>query len=65
VRFTFWHVWDFAVHAIVGTIIFAIIAVPAVGIDIGVRHLEPRFHTSAIIMVGLRAGEIALLAGVS
>jgi hypothetical protein len=56
-----WRVpWDFAVNALVGTSLFAIIAIPAVGLDLAVRTLEP-YGINNVTIFGLRAGEYALL----
>jgi hypothetical protein len=56
-----WRVpWDFAVHALVGTSIFAIIAAPAVFIDLAVHRLEP-YGIGPVIILGLKTGEYALL----
>lgn len=51
---------EFAVHTLVGTAIFGIIAAPAVGIDIAVHKLEP-YAISSVIINSLKAGEYALL----
>jgi hypothetical protein len=56
----FWHApWKFAVHAIVGTLIFAVIALPAIAINAIVNRLED-FHTDVVIIFGLKASEYAL-----
>ena|ERR1035437_2252577 len=56
----FWRVpWEFAVHAVVGTLIFGIIAMAAVLLDLLVIRLEA-YHTDAVIIFGLKGGEYAL-----
>ena len=56
----FWGVpWQFAVHAIVGTSIFAVIAAFATLIDLAVRKLEI-YGIGSVIIFGLRAGEYLL-----
>jgi len=58
----FWRVpWNFAVHAVVGTSIFAFIAAPAVLLDLAVRRLEA-YRVDRVIIFGLRAAEYALFA---
>jgi hypothetical protein len=55
-----WRVpWQFFVHIIVGTSIFAIIAMAAFFSSIGVAKLEA-YHQDPVIFLGLRAGEYAL-----
>jgi len=59
---TFWRApWEFAVHAIVGTCIFAIIAAAAVVLDVGLRVLGAK-GVDIVILLGLRAAEYALFA---
>jgi hypothetical protein len=60
-RIPFWRVpWEFAVHGIVGTLIFAVIAVFAIGIDLAIQHwLEP-LGISRVVIVGLEVAEYAL-----
>jgi hypothetical protein len=54
--------WQFAVHAIVGTSIFVVIAAFAVALDLCVhRWLEP-YQLSEFIILGLKAAEYALFA---
>ena len=56
----FWRVpWEFAVHTLVGTSIFAIIAAAAVLIDLGVSKLEA-YGTGSGIIFGLKLAEYAL-----
>jgi len=56
----FWRVpWEFAVHALVGTSIFAIIAAAAVLLDLIVRKLGA-YGISHVFLLGLKAGEYAL-----
>jgi hypothetical protein len=58
----FWRVpWEFAVHGIVGTAIFAIIAGLAVGLDLAVSRLKA-YHVSILIIDGLQVAEYALFA---
>jgi hypothetical protein len=52
--------WQFAVHTIVGSSIFGIIAVPAVALDIGIERLL-RYGMSDFVVYALTAGEYALL----
>jgi len=57
----FWQVpWDFAVHGIVGTSIFGIIAVFAVVLDVCVRWLETH-QISSVVIIALEAAEYGLL----
>jgi len=58
----FWRApWDFAVHTIVGTTIFAIIAAPAIGLGMVVNKLEGT-GTDGVIFFGLKTAEYALFA---
>jgi hypothetical protein len=58
----FWRVpWEFAVHAIVGTLIFGIIAAAAVALSLFVLVLEG-YHTDSVIIFGLKSGEYGLFA---
>lgn len=58
----FWRVpWQFAIHAIVGTSIFLIIALAAVGLEIAVHKLES-YGVGKVVIIGLKAGEYALFA---
>lgn len=57
----FWRVpLQFAVHAIVGSVIFGIIAIPAILLDLGVHWLEVNYSVSVIIASGLKVAECAL-----
>lgn len=57
----FWHApWTFVVHGIVGTLIFTIIALFAVGLDLLVRWLEATDQISPLIIIGLQAAEYTL-----
>ena len=57
----FWRApWEFAVHGIVGTAIFAIIAALAVGLDLFVRWLGTSYRVSVLIVFGLRTAEYVL-----
>ena len=51
--------WEFAVHALVGTLIFGIIAGVAVILDLAVKKLEG--IASRPIIYGIKYGEFALL----
>jgi hypothetical protein len=54
--FPFWRApWEFAVHGILGTLIFGIIAVLAVALDVSVGWLEAH-RISALVIFGLRHG---------
>jgi|ERR1035438_246668 hypothetical protein len=56
----FWRVpWEFAVHAVVGTCIFAIIAAAAVLLEVIVRGLEG-YKIGRVIILGLEAAEYVL-----
>lgn len=56
----FWRApWEFAVHVLVGSLIFGIIAGAAVLLDLAVRRLEAR-GTGRVVTIGLRGGEYAL-----
>lgn len=50
---------DFGIHAVVGTLVFAVIAVPALLLDLAQAHL---WTTSPMISAGLQLGEYALFA---
>lgn len=55
-----WHTpWEFLVHALVGTLIFLIIATPAVGLDFLIKWLASQ-DVSDIIIYGLKGAEYAL-----
>jgi hypothetical protein len=57
----FWHApWEFAVHALVGTSIFGIIATPAVCLDLAIRELDV-YGIGQVIIVGLQGAEYSLL----
>jgi hypothetical protein len=57
----FWRTpWEFAVHAVVGSLIFGIIAVPAIGLNALVHWLEAANGTDAWIILGLKIAEYAL-----
>ena len=51
---------EFAVHAVVGTCIFAIIAGPEVLLQFALEQLESRHLIDNVIIVGLKAAEYAL-----
>jgi hypothetical protein len=56
----FWRVpWEFAVHALVGTFIFSIIAAAAVLLDWGVGILSTK-GVGRVIIVGLEGAEYGL-----
>ena len=56
----FWQVpWEFAVHGLVGTSIFAIIAAIAIVLDLSVHGLET-YKISVAIILGLKAATLAL-----
>jgi len=57
----FWSVpWDFAVHALVGISIFAIIAGAAVLLDLAIQNLDS-YGISWVTIYGLKAAEYGLL----
>ena len=57
----FWRApWDFAVHGIVGTAIFATIAAFAVALDMSVRWLAV-LNISLGVILGLKTAEYAVL----
>ena len=59
----FWHpLVEFATHAVVGTLIFLIIAVFAVGLDLTVNLLENIPTVSVWIIYGLKTAAGALFA---
>src|SRR5262249_50288261 len=53
--------WEFAVHAIVGMVIFSIIAIPAVGLDL-ILHKLRNYGTSTFITLGLELAAYVLFA---
>jgi hypothetical protein len=56
----FWHArWEFAVHTLVGTSIFTIIAVAAVLLNLGVHRLEA-YDSDTVVIIGLMAAEYGL-----
>ena len=56
----FWRApWEFAVHGLVGTLIFAIIAAVAVGLDLSIGQLEG-YQISGPVIFGLKTAEYAL-----
>src|ERR1700733_2443349 len=56
----FWHVpARFGLHTIVGTCIFAIIAIPAILLDLGVKKLEGS-AVSAPVIYGVKIAEYGL-----
>ncbi len=58
-RLTLRPVWDFAVHVILGTLIFTIIAGGAVGLEMITARLEP-LGIDRMIMYGLKVAEYAV-----
>jgi hypothetical protein len=52
--------WHFAVHACVGTLIFGVLAVPAVLLNWSVDWLEAVHKTDLVIILGLRFAEYAI-----
>lgn len=55
-----WHApVEFLVHVFVGTLIFVVIAAPAVGLDFLVRWLES-LQVNIIIVYGLKGAELLL-----
>lgn len=55
-----WRVpWEFAIHAVIGTSIFVIIALAAVLLSVGVVKLEKN-DIDVVIIVGLKAAEYAI-----
>ena len=54
-----WPVWNFAVHVIVGTLIFAVIASGAVALNIINARLEP-LGIDRVIRYGMKAAEYAV-----
>jgi len=54
----YWRVpWEFAVHAIVGTSIFAIVAVWAIGLNLFFQILVEPYKISRVVIDGLQLGE--------
>jgi len=51
--------WEFLTHVVVGTCIFVIIGMPAVGLDILVRWLSGQ-GINNIVIYGLKIGEYTL-----
>jgi len=51
--------WQFAVHALVGTSIFAIIAAVAVALELAVHKLQS-YGIGRVIIFGLKAGEYSV-----
>jgi hypothetical protein len=56
----FWHApAEFALHALVGTCIFAIIALPAVLLDLATKKLEG-IEASMVVIYGIKFAEYSL-----
>jgi putative exporter of polyketide antibiotics len=45
--------WEFAVHTVIGSLIFGFVALPAVFLDYGLHELESRFKTDEFVVWGL------------
>jgi hypothetical protein len=61
VEIPFWRApWEFAVHGVVGTLIFAIIAALAVALDLAVGWLESIHRVSDLVIIGLKVAEWGL-----
>jgi hypothetical protein len=57
----FWEApWEFAVHTLVGTLIFCIIAAPAVILHIVLDRLEAHYDIGAFLNFGLTLAEYAI-----
>lgn len=55
-----WHaLWEFLVHVIVGTLIFVVIAIPAVGLGFLIGWLEHK-KVGRLIIYGLKFAEYTL-----
>lgn len=56
-----WQVaWNFAVHACVGSLIFGIIAIPAILLNWSVEWIESIHRTDPAIVLGLRLAEYGI-----
>lgn len=51
--------WEFLVHVLVGTGIFVVIAIPAVGLNLLVTYLSS-LNVTYVIIIGLEIAEYAL-----
>lgn len=51
--------WKFVIHEVLGALIFSVIAVPAIGLDLGVQQVET-LHISSVIINGLKIAEYAI-----
>jgi hypothetical protein len=51
--------WDFAVHAVVGILIFVVIALAAIAIELIVRASE-MVGINQTVVIGLRVGEYSI-----
>jgi len=52
--------WHFAVHACVGTLIFGIVAAPAILLNWSVDWLEAVHRTDLVIILGLRFAQYGI-----
>lgn len=60
VQLPFWVApYEFAVHALVGSFIFALVAAPAVSLDMAIERLKV-YKTNGVIVFGLEAAAYAL-----
>ena len=47
-----WHpVWEFVIHVLIGSVLFAIIATPAIGLDFGMQWLETKEVSWGVIYI--------------
>lgn len=55
-------VWEFLVHAFVGTALFLLIAFPAIGLNLLTHYLQETLNPSLVVIYALLAVEYILLA---
>ncbi|PZN78975.1 MAG: hypothetical protein DM484_11980 [Candidatus Methylumidiphilus alinenensis] len=53
--------YEFAVHVFVGTLIFIIIALPAVGLNVSIHYLS-KLQVDPVVLLGLSVTEYCLFA---
>lgn len=53
---------EFFIHAIVGTVLFILIALPAIGINLFILHLEIKLSLSPILYLSLTMVEYMIVA---
>ncbi len=55
-------IWEFLVHTVVGTILFLLIAVPAVGLSLLIDAAQAYLYGKQVVVLALTAVEYLILA---